>query len=70
MVTADRDRVMQVLLNLLSNAAKFCDPRNGRVGITLTRLADCLQNLPAARAIEAAERMLAGQGGAHITIAS
>jgi Na+/proline symporter/nitrogen-specific signal transduction histidine kinase len=42
-VTADRDRVMQVMLNLLSNAAKFCDQRNGHVVVTLTRHADCLQ---------------------------
>jgi len=30
-VAADRDRVKQVVLNLLSNAAKFCDPEHGRV---------------------------------------
>jgi Na+/proline symporter/signal transduction histidine kinase len=42
-VTADRDRVMQVLLNLLSNAAKFCDAVTGRVAVTLARQPDCLQ---------------------------
>jgi signal transduction histidine kinase len=31
----DRDRLMQVLLNLLSNAAKFCAPGKGRVAIEL-----------------------------------
>jgi signal transduction histidine kinase len=34
-VTADRDRLMQVLLNLLSNAVKFCAPGEGRVRVTL-----------------------------------
>jgi Na+/proline symporter/nitrogen-specific signal transduction histidine kinase len=32
-VAADRDRIVQVLLNLLSNAAKFCDPEHGRVTV-------------------------------------
>ena len=32
-VYADRDRLMQVLVNLLSNAADFCDETNGRVGV-------------------------------------
>jgi Na+/proline symporter/nitrogen-specific signal transduction histidine kinase len=34
-VAADRDGVKQVLLNLLSNAAKFCDPEHGRVEVVL-----------------------------------
>jgi signal transduction histidine kinase len=32
-VLADRDRLVQVVINLLSNAAKFCDDRGGRVWI-------------------------------------
>ena len=34
-VAADRDRVVQVMLNLLSNAAKFCDPEHGRVTVVV-----------------------------------
>ena len=34
-VVADRDRVMQVMLNLLSNAAKFCAEGTGRVQVHL-----------------------------------
>jgi Na+/proline symporter/nitrogen-specific signal transduction histidine kinase len=35
LVRADVDRVIQVMLNLLSNAAKFCDPRAGRIDIAV-----------------------------------
>ena len=42
-IVADRDRLMQVMLNLLSNAAKFCRPGEGRVTVTLSRQPDCLQ---------------------------
>ena len=34
-VTADLDRMIQVMLNLLSNATKFCDPEHGWIEITL-----------------------------------
>jgi Na+/proline symporter/nitrogen-specific signal transduction histidine kinase len=34
-VLADVDRVIQVMLNLLSNATKFCDPAAGVIDITL-----------------------------------
>ena len=42
-IVADRDRVTQVMLNLLSNAAKFCVPNEGRVTITLQREQDALR---------------------------
>jgi Na+/proline symporter/nitrogen-specific signal transduction histidine kinase len=42
-VTADLDRMIQVMLNLLSNAAKFCDAINGRVEIVLSERDGCLR---------------------------
>ncbi len=35
LITADQDRLIQVMLNLLSNAAKFCDPEHGQVEVRL-----------------------------------
>jgi Na+/proline symporter/nitrogen-specific signal transduction histidine kinase len=34
-VCADHDRLVQVMLNLLSNAAKFCDPVHGCITVSL-----------------------------------
>ena len=42
-VVADRDRLMQVMLNLLSNAAKFCNDHDGRVTVRIAREADALR---------------------------
>lgn len=42
-VQADPDRLMQVMLNLISNAVKFCDRRQGRIDIGLRVLPDALQ---------------------------
>lgn len=36
LVNGDRDRLIQVLLNLLANAIKFCEPENGQIGIAAT----------------------------------
>ena len=36
-VEGDRDRLMQVMMNLLSNASKFCDPHAGTVEVTLAK---------------------------------
>jgi Na+/proline symporter/signal transduction histidine kinase len=35
-VVADHDRVVQVLVNLLSNAAKFCAPSGGRIDVAVS----------------------------------
>ncbi|MEQ9607006.1 MAG: ATP-binding protein, partial [Kiloniellaceae bacterium] len=43
MVYADRDRLIQVLVNLLSNAAKFCDDKVGYVVVTVESRPDGLQ---------------------------
>jgi Na+/proline symporter/signal transduction histidine kinase len=42
-VTADRDRLMQVLLNLISNAVKFCNKHAGRITIALAEQSDTLR---------------------------
>ncbi len=42
-IIADRDRVMQVMLNLLSNAAKFCAPADGKVSVSMLRQGDFLR---------------------------
>ncbi|MBW2678354.1 MAG: histidine kinase [Deltaproteobacteria bacterium] len=34
-IEGDRDRLMQVMMNLIFNAVKFCDPENGHISITL-----------------------------------
>ena len=42
-VTADRDRLMQVMLNLLSNSIKFCDAEHGEVVVTVSQQPDAVQ---------------------------
>ena len=42
-VVADRDRLLQVMLNLLSNAAKFCHDQGGRVRVRISRELDSLR---------------------------
>jgi Na+/proline symporter/signal transduction histidine kinase len=42
-IVADRDRLMQVMLNLLSNAAKFCERPDGKVKVALSRQGDFLR---------------------------
>ncbi|MGI9284990.1 MAG: ATP-binding protein [Pseudomonadales bacterium] len=42
-VNIDRDRILQVIINLLSNAAKFCERDRGQVRISLTHEADELR---------------------------
>ncbi len=42
-INADPDRMMQVMANLLSNAAKFCRDAGGRVTVAATLVADGLR---------------------------
>jgi signal transduction histidine kinase len=42
-VRADRDRLTQVIVNLMSNAAKFCDPERGQVTISTAAEANYLR---------------------------
>jgi signal transduction histidine kinase len=39
----DRDRLIQVLVNLISNAVKFCEPRHGLITINLWKKNNYLQ---------------------------
>jgi Na+/proline symporter/signal transduction histidine kinase len=43
LVVADRDRLMQVMLNLLSNSVKFCDAERGKVVVSLAQQQECVQ---------------------------
>ena len=43
LVSADRDRLMQVVLNLLSNAVKFCARQSGMVAVRLAQQGDALR---------------------------
>jgi signal transduction histidine kinase len=36
-IVGDRDQLIQALVNLISNAVKFCEPRTGRILISLTQ---------------------------------
>ena len=42
-VFADRDRLLQVMLNLLSNSIKFCDADHGEVVVTVSRQHESVQ---------------------------
>ena len=42
-VNADVDRMIQVMLNLLSNAAKFCDAGRGRIEVAVSEQAGALR---------------------------
>ena len=42
-VFADRDRLLQVMLNLLSNSIKFCDADRGEVVVTVSRQHESVQ---------------------------
>ena len=36
MIRGDRDQLMQVMMNLISNAIKFCDQENGEIKVKLS----------------------------------
>jgi Na+/proline symporter/signal transduction histidine kinase len=42
-IPGDRDQLMQAMVNLISNAVKFCEPKEGRIVITLIRQDDHLK---------------------------
>ena len=42
-IIADEDRIMQVMLNLVSNAIKFCNPEAGHVEVRLSSENNCMR---------------------------
>ncbi|MEZ4745851.1 MAG: sensor histidine kinase [Calditrichia bacterium] len=42
-IRGDRDRLMQVMLNLISNAIKFCDSQTGKINLRLQQISDHVQ---------------------------
>ena len=72
-LNADRDRLMQVTVNLLSNAAKFCAHEGGRVGVGLRLTASSihLEVWDNGRGVQEADRKLIfdkfRQGGDALT---
>ncbi len=42
-LSGDRDQLMQAMVNLISNAVKFCEPESGRIHVTLTQQRHQLQ---------------------------
>jgi Na+/proline symporter/nitrogen-specific signal transduction histidine kinase len=36
-ITGDRDQLIQAMVNLISNAVKFCEPRSGQIHVGLTQ---------------------------------
>ena len=42
-MSADLDRIIQVMLNLLSNALKFCESGKGRIEVSLTEEGDAVR---------------------------
>ena len=42
-IRGDRDRLIQVLVNLISNAVKFCDKDQGKIDLRLQVQKECLQ---------------------------
>jgi Na+/proline symporter/nitrogen-specific signal transduction histidine kinase len=41
-IKGDRDQLIQAMVNLISNAVKFCDPDHGRIDVQLEYSEDCL----------------------------
>jgi signal transduction histidine kinase len=41
-ITGDRDKLIQAMVNLISNAVKFCDAKQGKIQISLAHRSDTL----------------------------